>query len=550
MIFANIYAQEFQLSIKEKDGSNLTSIHDIDFQKTHINKESIYKEINSFLKQLDSIGYLNAELDTVINSDKIYTAFIKTGNQIKNITINYEGITKETIHKITKSYALDISDKQIIIPFDKISPTLQSIADYYEAKGESFSNVKLSNISVHTDLAVAELQIDQSVKRTIDKIVIKGYNNFPKKYLRHELNIKTGTIFNKQILDDISTTINHMNFVSETKPPEVLFTNDSTYIYLYLKKKRANRFDGVLGFASDEDGSGLEFNGYLDFNFTNIFNNGESISLLWKNNGNDSQKFYLGARTPYLFNLPVIPEVNFKLFRQDTTYSNTTTNIHISYPIYKKGEITALFTSENSTNLLKGDYHNSNIQSFKNIFYGGSYRFRSLNNDLLFPVKFQIDINALLGNRNIENSKTNQSKYLILANYNYSINQKNYIFIQNQSALLNSDNYVNNELFRIGGTNNLRGVNEESIFASAYTIFNLEYRFRPSENSFFYSITDYSYFENALLTERSSIYSFGLGYAFVTKIGLLNISYAIPKYNNSDFSFDNSKIHIKIISIF
>lgn len=550
MVFSNIYGQEFQLSIKEQNNLKSTVIDKLIYQKYHTTEESIHKEIDSFLKKLDSIGYLNTKLDTVIHSGKSFTAYMDLRTQIKTITINYTGIPKETIHQITKRYALDISDEHFNIPFDKISTTLQNLMDHFETNGKSFTNIRLKNISIDHDLASADLQINQSENRTIDKIIIKGYTDFPKKFLKHELNIKTGTVFNKQILREISTTINHLNFVTETKSPEVLFTKDSTYIYLYLNKKHANKFDGVLGFASKEEGNGLEFNGYLDFNFNNIFNNGESISLLWKNNGNDSQKFYIGARTPYIFNLPITPEIDFKLFRQDTTYSNIITNIHISYPIYNKGEITAIFSTENSTDLLKDDFHQPGIQSYKNIFYGGSYSYKILNNDLLFPTTFQINFNGLIGNRNIDNSKTSQTKFLFFANYLYEINNKNFIFIQNQSALLNSDNYLNNELFRIGGSNNLRGVNEESIFASTYTIFNLEYRFRPTMNSFFYSITDYSYFENAFNNENSSIYSLGLGYAFTTKVGLLNISYAIAKHEGSNFSFDNSKIHIKIISFF
>ena len=550
MVFSNIYGQEFQLIIKEKDKSNSSVLNELNYQKKHVNKKSAYIEIDAFLNKLDSIGYLNSKLDSVIQKDKTLTSYLDLGIQIKTITIYYSEIPKETIQKITKKYALEISDKHFTIPFDRISITLQNLTDYFESIGKSFTNIKLRNISLHQGLASANLQINQSENRTIDKIIVKGYEDFPKKFLKHELNIKTGTVFNKQILKEISTTLNHLSFVTETKPPEVLFTKDSTYIYLYLNKKHANKFDGVLGFASKEEGNGLEFNGYLDFNFNNIFNNGESIYLLWKNNGNDSQKFYLGARTPYIFNLPITPEINFKLFRQDTTYSNTETNIHLTYPIYNKGEITAIFSAENSTNLLKDDFHQPGIQSYKNIFYGGSYEYKVLNNDLLFPTTFQININGLIGSRNIDNLKTSQTKFLLLANYLYEINAKNYIFIQNQSALLNSDNYVNNELFRIGGSKSLRGVNEESIFASTFTIFNLEYRFRPTINSFFYSITDYSYFENAFINENSSIYSLGLGYAFTTKIGLLNISYAIAKQENSSFSFDNSKIHIKIISFF
>ena len=124
------------------------------------------------------------------------------------------------------------------------------------------------------------------------------------------------------------------------------------------------------------------------------------------------------------------------------------------------------------------------------------------------------------------------------------------MFLQNTSGLLNSNNYVENELFRFGGIYNLRGVNEESIFASAYTVFNLEYRFKPNPSSYFYSITDYSYSQNDLTAINTNVISLGLGYAFQTKAGILNLSYALGKFDNEPFTFNNSKIHIKIVSKF
>ena len=86
----------------------------------------------------------------------------------------------------------------------------------------------------------------------------------------------------------------------------------------------------------------------------------------------------------------------------------------------------------------------------------------------------------------------------------FPINNKNYIFLKNQSAILNSENYVTNELFRIGGTNNIRGVNEESILATRYSVFNLEYRYRPTLSSYIYTITDYSYIEDNFLNEKTN----------------------------------------------
>jgi long-subunit fatty acid transport protein len=81
-------------------------------------------------------------------------------------------------------------------------------------------------------------------------------------------------------------------------------------------------------------------------------------------------------------------------------------------------------------------------------------------------------------------------------------------------------------------------------------VFNLEYRFKPNISSYFYTITDFSYAENNLTQTNTNVVSFGLGYAFQTKAGILNLSYALGKFDKEPVSFDNSKIHIKIVSKF
>ena len=336
--------------------------------------------------------------------------------------------------------------------------------------------------------------------------------------------------------------------MEELKPPEVLFTPDSTLVYLYLKKKRSNQFDGIIGFASKEESAGLEFNGYLDLSLNNIFNSGETIALYWKNNGNDRQRFFLQAELPYIFKLPLIPKANFELYRQDSTYSNVTTHVSLGYSLGAKGKITASLSTEKSNDLTNGT--SKGIESYSNLFYGVSYTFKKMGNDPVFPVKFQVNIDGMLGSRNNGQLSTSQSRFLFLASYLFSINTKNYIFVQNQSGLLNSDTYLTNELFRIGGINNMRGVNEESIFASAYSIFNLEYRFKPNSSSYFYSISDFSYIENKIDDQKTNVISLGMGYAFTTRAGVLNLSYAIGKYENSPFTFQNSRVHIKMTSNF
>lgn len=547
--FQGAQAQDQTLQIKLNSAENQDLLSLEKSTKITAEKEALDQEINSFVKKIELMGYLSSRLDSLVNKDSLWIAYIDPGMRVNHININYNQIPQTILsQKELKLYAKELTDKTIRIPFSELSMFMQSLVDLFEAKGNSFVQFSLEDIELIDNEASATLVMNLNRQRHVDKVVIKGYENFPKNYLDHELNLTIGSVFNKEKIETVSRSVNNLSFAEEVKPPEILFTNDSTIIYLYLKKKKSNQFDGIIGFASKENDDGLEFNGYLDLAINNIFNSGETIALFWKNNGNDRQRFYLETEIPYLFNLPLSPKLNFELYRQDSTFSNTRAHISLSYNMMGKGQIAAQLNTENSNDLTNGT--STGISSYSNIFYGISYAFKKLSTDPLFPVTFNVDLSALAGTRKNEGKSTSQSKFLLLAHYLYAINNKNYLFIQNSSGLLNSDDYFENELFRFGGIYNLRGVNEESIFASAYTVFNLEYRFKPNLSSYFYTITDFSYSENNLTQTNTNVISFGLGYAFQTKAGILNLSYALGKFDQEPISFDNSKIHIKIVSKF
>ena len=549
MSFADAHAQNLRLSIKGEQESADKVLNEIPFDKNQISLTTVHQEIDSIFSQLQIQGYLNAKLDSLVVLDSLYTAYLKIGTKLNTVKIYYDHIpwsllTEKDLNPISR----EVTSSYFEIPFADIETSMQYLADLFERKGNSFVKVSLRRIKLVEQEATAFLTIEDRGQRTIDKVIVRGYENFPKNYIAHELRLKTGSTFNREKLELVSQAINNLPFVEERKPPEVLFTKDSTLIYLFLKKKKSNQFDGIIGFASKEASSGLEFNGYLDLAINNIFNSGETIALFWKNNGNDSQRFYLDAELPYLFNLPLIPRANFQLYRQDTTYSNVTTHISLGYNLGLKGQLTAEFRTESSNDLTNGN--STAVQSFSNSFYGLSYNYKKMTNDQLFPARFQFSVNGMTGSRNSEDITIAQSRFLIQASYLYAINSKNYIYGQNQSGILISDNYLDNELFRIGGINNLRGVNEESIFASSYSIFNLEYRFKPNTSSYFYTITDFSYSENKIDDQVTNILSLGIGYAFVTKAGVLNLNYAVGKFNDSPFILENSKVHVKIVSKF
>lgn len=543
-------AQNIQLTIQSKSNVNEQAFNGINFKKFHKDETSVPKEIDSVLTQLNKKGYLQSELDSLFKTDSLFIAEFTIGQKTETIRIFFNSADFNLPRKKLAQVSSIITDEYFEIPFEEITNTLEFLLNSFEKQGSTFSKLQLQRIRLENKLAFADLVVTRTIPRKIDRVLIKGYEKFPEKYIPFDLNLKLNSTYTINKLKNASNAIQTLTFVEETKPPEVLFTNDSTFIYLYLKKKNANRFDGVIGFNSKEEGNGIEFNGYLDLLFNNIFNSGESIALFWKNNGNESQRFYLSAETPYLFNLPIIPKATFQIFRQDSSYTNIAANFMVSYLINNQNKTNLTFSTETSNDLINNSDPNFSLQNFSNTFYGLGHTYRVLQDDNLFPEKFGITISALFGNRKTSEENTTQSKFCLESFYLFSLNYKNYIFIKNQSATLNSDNFITNEVYRIGGINTIRGFNEESIFASAYSITNLEYRYKTSNSSYFYSIIDFAYLQNEIINESNKIYSLGVGYSFLTKVGKLNLSYALGKFEDNPFKFNESKLHIQLISYF
>ena len=547
-VFYTANSQELELKIVPKDSLNNLVLKSIDYAQIHLTEKSLISEIDSVSFQLQKRGYLNNHLEEFKQNDSIYTAHYTIGDKTDLIKVYYDtGIIPKDI---IRSRVTTINEEYFTTTIDQVSLILNEIVNYLESNGNTFAEVSLKNLITVEVGFEAKLSINNLKNRSIDNIVVKGYSKFPKSFIKHYLNLQKGTIFNSNKITQISDAINSLAFVSEIKPPEILFTKDSTSIYLYLQKNKSNVFDGLIGFSTNKKGK-LEFNGHFDLALNNAFNGGESIALKWKSNGEDQKLFSLKLEIPFIFNSNITPEMSFNIYKQDTTFLNTKASIDLKYILNPQTIVAAKYQSENSNDLTTTDSQSS-IREFKNNFYGVSFEKNIFDTKRNYQNKFFFRLDAIWGNRTLisESLNTDQSKYELTTYYNWSLNQKNSIFIQNHSALLISDELFTNELFRIGGTNSIRGFNEQSIFTSSHTILNLEYRYYLYNSSYLFSITDFAYVNNDLLNNDTQLYSFGIGYEYKLKSGVINLSYALGKEADIPIDIDNSRFHIKFFQFF
>jgi len=542
---SNFFGQELHLKIKVTNVSNKKILNNLSYIRKHQTEKSLYAEINKIKSEFILMGFINTEIISVNKKANTYYALFRLEKKLNHLTVY---TTTKFPKEILKEFSLKLTDSTFTILPSKIPQLFKSTLSYYERKGFPFAKIYLENISVTKN--TAQLVFQKREQRHITNVKIEGITKFPPSFIKYKLGIKKNNLLTKNKLEFITKQLQTIPFISIIKPPEILFTKDSTQLYLFLKKRKANRFDGLIGFTSKQNSKGIQLNGYLNLEIQNLFNNGEHLKLNWKNNGQNRQSFYTVLTKPYIFKTPITPSFNFSLYRQDSTFLNVSSSLKINYQISNLSTISALYKYENSTNLLQNKTIQPQIKSYKKNQYGIGYNFTLPNLQNSPITKFSISIASFFGSKKQDSITQKQTEFLLTSHYLWKLNSKNEIYLKNKSAILNSPNLAINEFFRIGGTNSIRGFDEESILASSFSTFTVEYRYHTTKFNYIYTVTDAAYIYNQLAKISSNLYGLGLGYAFVTKNGLLNMSYVLGKSPATPFNFNNAKIHINFVTFF
>ncbi len=550
-ILSKIQGQEttLELRVTGKDSLETSIIDSIPYKNHFKTYQNLVKETDSIELKLEHAGYLNRERQSLIKkNDSVFHLHFFLNKKFRQLKVHYSSslFPLDIIKKISSKY----TKKYFLIPFSQTEEVLNFLTRHLTNQGNTFASLQLRDITPVNDTITATLQYQTSTKRIIDNIILKGYEEFPKTYLSHYSNIKKKQQFSKKTLLKKAQSLNNLPFSSVTRPPEVLFTKDSTAIYLYLSKKNANTFDGFIGFSNSEDNQQLIFDGYLNLNLINNLNFGEALRFIYKSDGNEQQRLQINATLPYLFKTPLTVETGLEIFKKDTTFVNTEQLVNLHYTINTRNTTYLGYKSNASDNLLQTPQVGINVNSFDASYFTGGYSYKTFQNNALFPQKTTLSLDLEVGKRNTASLKNTQQKAKSRIQHILNLNPRNSIYFSNSLAALFSDTYVFNELFRFGGITSIRGFEENSLNASFYNVVNTEYRFLLSSNLYIHSILDYAYFEDKNNDLNDNLNSFGFGIGLNTKSGLFKINFANGKTGTQSFKFSNTKVHLSLIAFF
>lgn len=548
MLAVNMNSQTLYLTAQGTTEKETRTIDSLYYQRAFKDFASLQEEVTSVKNRLTNFGYIESELlGLKRQNDSSYLATYQLNHRFKLIRLYYDASINKNI---LKSVSSDIQDNYIEIEIAKLEETLKLLNSKISNLGDPFSTVQLINIKKNNlDFMVADLVVSEQNQRTIDSIIITGYDKFPKSYVKHYLKVKKKQPFNLQTIKDKTLDLENLPFASQIKEPEVLFTKDSTLLYIYVEKEKSNSFDGFLGFGTNAESNNIEFNGYLNLNLNNNLNYGESFRLLYKSDESEQKTFDVKARLPYLFSSPIGAELGLNIFKKDSTFVTVSQSVKLEYQINSKNLVSAGINSITSTNLL--DNTILFVDDYKSVFYTLDYLYTKRQRyDALFPINFQFEISAGSGNRTFEQSKELQTKFTLNTFKIFNLNERNSVYIRLNSAMLLSNDYFENELFRFGGINSIRGFEENSLTSNLYALLNTEYRYKVSNSLYVHSVLDGAYFENNLFNSKGKLFGFGFGFGLLTKAGLFKLTYSAGKLENQPFKLSNSKVHLSLNASF
>ena len=542
-----IDAQEISLKLKGHSPADQEVLESLAAAVIFENVAALEDEIEHIQKQLYNKGYISLKYLGLKNKKLEYTAEFELGPAYKSILIfGHCSLFRPLGYTIEKD--LDSNQFYVEVPISVLENTLEQLSKTLADKSYAFATLQLQNIQPEDEIKIkAELVIDKGTKRTLQNIKVLGYDKFPPSYIKHFLDIKIRKSFRLERIKSQMELLNPLTFAQQKRPAEVLFTKDSTSVYLYLEKIKSNRFDGFIGFGTDETTGKIEFDGYLDLNLINNLNFGESLKLNYKSDEIDQKTLDIALQLPYLFGTPLGSTLNLNIFKKDSTFTTAQQGIKLFYQLNENQQLGLGIRLQQSNAITNTS--DAFVKDFDSQFYEINYNYsKRQKTDLLFPVQRQFEMSVAFGKRSAA-SELNQRQIRLKGFQILNLNPKNSIFLKVHLEELQSDQYLLNELLRFGGITSVRGFRENSLFATRLGLLCSEYRYRLSPGLFVHSVMDAGYFQDANNTNYQ-IFGFGFGFGLRSNGGLLRLTYANGKTKNIPFDLSESKVHLSFTSTF
>ncbi len=451
----------------------------------------------------------------------------------------------------------------------EIESNIQQLLSLFENSGYPFAKIKINSVNVYKDTLTEDnyadfhLNIISGDVNKIDKVDVRGNTSTKDYVIIRELRLEAGEPYKQYRIEEFPNRLNRLRFFEPVSIPQFYINSKNEGVLLVeVKEKNTNNFDGIIGYIppGKNENSGY-LTGLVNISLRNLFGTGRAAAIKWNKYNRDSQELDLKYLEPWLLSFPV--NINLELYQrvQDTTYVQrkfegsleylasediSASLILASETVVPTVRTIPVFTVFNSSYLttganLKIDTRDDPYSPTKGLLFVNSYSFsrKTINGPLEYitpNLETSVDLQRF------------ESSFSIF----YELFTRQIIAVGVNVKELRGSTFENSDLYRLGGTNTLRGYREEQFLGSRIFWSNLEYRALLTRRSYGFLFFDTGYYlrpedvEKNIQKSEEFLYGFGLGLSLETALGVLRVSYALGEGD----TFSDGKIHFGILNEF
>jgi hypothetical protein len=572
----NLDAQDINM---EWNGDTLQDFK-YNVEKTYPTKKELISGINQIQQEAFEKGYLNFSVNHFQKLDSFnWQGTILLGEQYIwdaiDLKVNGPNIPSFLKPKLENT----------TISSNDISTLYKTIITYYQDIGFPFTEIKFDSLSLNKNVLSGILDVDIKQRIHFDTLSIQGKAKLKTYYIQNYLGINEGKLYNETTFKSIERKIKELPFIKLTAKPTLRFVNNKAIVNLPLKHKSSNFINGIIGILPNStsaltspDQSKLVITGDLKLSLGNAFKYGEKIKINWKRIQTETQQLNASTEIPYLFKSLFGVNYELDLLKQDTSYITFKNKVGIVYSLGAKRNLKAFWENQGTNKLTDTPIHNSVLTSINSATNSYGLQFFMDERDYKFnPRKgYLLNLFGKVGIKKLTGASDNGRILIPLTSTGeittsisapetstlYEGKLQFEIFLPifkvttvklaTNSGWLQNRYLLDNDLTRMGGFVLLRGFDESSIFASAYSINTFEYRILFEQNSHLAVFYDQGIISKKTLTENTTSYPFGFGVGvnFQTKPGIFSVSYAMGKQQNNPIDFSAAKIHFGFVNLF
>lgn len=442
-----------------------------------------------------------------------------------------------------------------------------------ENQGFPFATVGLDSVALRGADISGRVVLRRGKVVTFDSIQLIGNTKTKKRFLTKYLQIFPNQPFSQQRVVAAAQLLRQLPYLRLRAEPEVRFACGQARVYFLLDDRPANQFDAIVGVLPNAagSGSGVQFTGEVTINLRNLKGGGKQAGVQWRKTDAKSQLLDAQYVHPNFFGTPLEVGATFNLYRQTDDFLTLRPRLEVSYPTARAGRLT-FFTEQRSSRLL-GDsaaYHRlqklpDNIDSYY-AAYGLGYARNELD-DLYFPRRGTFfSGQAAIGTKTIRRNadlndtlyrrlplRSNQISLSARAEHYFRAGRQGVLLLRVRGEGLLNSHLFQNDLFRLGGLNSLRGFNENQYYASSYGVSTVEFRQFTGADSYVFLFADQAYFRNATAINTpfaDQPTGLGAGLSFRTAAGVFQFVYSVGRAYQQNFDVAKGKIHFGITSRF